>query len=220
MNAAANQDSESCWSIWSAVRPVVYTLLTPLAVVSLLVRFPPLGGWAVVFAIVIVDPTPLQDSSGTERDLDALEGASLTEPQHKALQRVRIALGAAAATRDKKERRDWLCAMLDRVQAHIDGEYGNIAARTGWLLAGQAFLVSAFVSILNSEQLPDATRRWLAAGVALSGAVISGVLSLSTYLGARACKKCQTGARRSGESAARGIPHGALGRADARACAR
>ena len=225
MNAAAKQDSESARSIWSAVRPVVYTLITPWAVASTLLTFSPVGGWAVVFAIVIGavvyerylekftreivaadrgppydhvdlshDPTPLQGSGGTERDLDTLQGASLTEPQHEALQRVRNALGATAAAQDKKERRDWLCAMLDRVQAHIDGEYGSIAARTGWLMTGQAFLLGAFVAIVNAEHLPDGTRRWFAAGVALSGAVISGVLSLSTYLG-HALARCLKRAR-------------------------
>ena len=73
--------------------------------------------------------------------------------------------------------------ILDRLQSRIGEEYGDIVSRTGWLMTAQAFLLGAFVAILNAERLADEARHWFATGVAFSGATISLVLALSTFFG-------------------------------------
>jgi hypothetical protein len=71
--------------------------------------------------------------------------------------------------------------MLDRLQSRIDGEYSDLAARTAWLLSGLAFMLGAFVAILNSDHLTMESRRSLAAAVACAGSVVSFLLMVSAF---------------------------------------
>lgn len=73
--------------------------------------------------------------------------------------------------------------ILDRLQSRINDEYTDISTRIGWLMTGQAFLLSAFATILNADRLGADARHWLSTGVAFSGAMISFILSLSTFFG-------------------------------------
>jgi len=97
--------------------------------------------------------------------------------------------------------------MLDRLQSRIDGEYSDLAARTAWLLSGLAFMLGAFVAILNGDSLTAASRRDMAASVAGAGAVVSFLLMVSAFfaytlvnalkeprglLEERMAKECQT----------------------------
>jgi hypothetical protein len=75
--------------------------------------------------------------------------------------------------------------VLGRLQSRIGDEYTDISSRVSWLITGQAFLLAAFVSILNINTglIGDDARRWFAAWVAFSGWVISFGLAVSTALG-------------------------------------
>ena len=72
---------------------------------------------------------------------------------------------------------------VDHMQGRIDGEFSAIASRVAWVLASQAFLLSAFVAIVNAERVAPVTQFWLAVGVAFTAAVISFVLSLASMFG-------------------------------------
>lgn len=81
------------------------------------------------------------------------------------------------------ERLDHLKFILNRLQSRIGEEYTDITSRITWLMAGQAFLLTAFIAIANAEHIKCDTKYWLAAGVAFTGWVISCSLAISTSLG-------------------------------------
>jgi hypothetical protein len=72
---------------------------------------------------------------------------------------------------------------VDHIQGRIDGEFSAIASRVAWVLASQAFLLSAFVTLVNAERLAPITQFWFAVGVAFIAAVISFVLLLASMFG-------------------------------------
>jgi hypothetical protein len=84
---------------------------------------------------------------------------------------------------DKDEQFKRLTQVVDKLQTRIGEEYTDIASRTGWLVAGQAFLLAAFVTVLNADRLTATSRQWLSVGIGLAGAAISFVLALSIFYG-------------------------------------
>ncbi|HZF30869.1 MAG TPA: hypothetical protein VE907_17265 [Gammaproteobacteria bacterium] len=83
----------------------------------------------------------------------------------------------------KQKRFDRITYILDRLQSRISDEYSDIASRTNWLMSGQAFLLAAFVAALNASGIGEVARHSLSTGIACSGAVVSFVLAVSTFLG-------------------------------------
>lgn len=77
-----------------------------------------------------------------------------------------------------------LTQVIDKLQTRIGEEYTDIASRTGWLVTGQAFLLAAFVTVLNAERLAATAKQWLSIGIGLAGAAITFVLALSIFYGA------------------------------------
>lgn len=126
----------------------------------------------------------------------ATQNATGARPAFTAIQKkIEDALKEFSACDDKvaiRERRERLIDILDRLQNRIDGEYSDVASRTGWLLTGQAFLLGAFVAILNADHIGADARHWFSTGVATAGAVISFVLALSTSFGHALIEKLQT----------------------------
>jgi hypothetical protein len=87
------------------------------------------------------------------------------------------------STDDPDEQFKRLTQVVDKLQSRIGEEYTDIASRTGWLVTGQAFLLAAFVTVLNAERLTAASKQWLSVGIGLAGAAISFVLALSIFYG-------------------------------------
>jgi len=73
-----------------------------------------------------------------------------------------------------------LSTLLKRYQDRLDAEYTDMSSRTAWLMTGQAFLLSTFLTALNAN---FRSHDWLAMGVSVSGAFASFVLALSTFVG-------------------------------------
>lgn len=118
--------------------------------------------------------SPKEDAAtGTPaRDLDELEGVM-----------ERIAGQRCPAKSDRKALFDRMTSAVAHMQGAIDVEFSAIAARVGWVLASQAFLLAAFVAVVGAERLTPSTRFWLALGIALTAAVISFVMALAAALG-------------------------------------
>jgi hypothetical protein len=72
---------------------------------------------------------------------------------------------------------------LNRYQSRIGDEYTDIASRTGWLMTSQAFLIATVLGALSAPNLEPAFRPHVATGIAVLGAVLAAVLTLSLYHG-------------------------------------
>jgi len=74
-----------------------------------------------------------------------------------------------------------LTQVVDKLQSRIGEEYSDIHSRIGWLVAGQAFLLTGFVTVVNAERMSAGSKQWLTIGIGLAGAAISFVLALSIF---------------------------------------
>jgi len=69
------------------------------------------------------------------------------------------------------------------LQSRIREEYADVTSRTGWLLAGEGFLLAAFISVLNADRLTCEAKRGFSTGIGLAGCLVSCVLGLSILFG-------------------------------------
>jgi hypothetical protein len=116
-------------------------------------------------------------------DDPALDEAMQTWLKDPSLANRTEALKKIQTVTDDNEGFKRLTQVTDKLQSRIGEEYSDIHSRTGWLVAGQAFLLGAFVTVLNAEHLSAELRQWLSIGIALVGAAISFVLALSIFYG-------------------------------------
>jgi hypothetical protein len=76
-----------------------------------------------------------------------------------------------------------LTQVVDKLQSRIGEEYSDIHSRIGWLVTGQAFLLTGFVTVVNSERMTAGSKQWLTIGIGLAAAAIAFVLALSIFYG-------------------------------------
>lgn len=108
--------------------------------------------------------------------LDAWCGSRSAADKANALQQLRT-----VADNDEGFKR--LTQVVDKLQSRIGEEYSDIHSRTGWLVAGQAFLLTAFVTVVNAERMSAGSKQWLTIAIGLAAAAISFVLALSIFYG-------------------------------------
>jgi hypothetical protein len=152
----------------------------------------PMGDTTVEEAVkaVAAAATPEQKRQAAAASVQTRVDAALKDYQIDTTQPASVS-GATAAvakvmgwfTQSNELRFTRMKYVLDRLQSRIGEEYTDISSRIGWLMTGQAFLLGAFATILNAERLGDEAKHWFSTGVAFSGAVISLVLTLSTFFG-------------------------------------
>jgi hypothetical protein len=94
---------------------------------------------------------------------------------------------ASSAARAQKEF-ETLRYILDALNTRINNEYTMIGARTGWLITGTAFLVTAFVTLLNNETLSEVEKFTVLLGVAGVGLAGACGLAIGIFFG-HACYK-------------------------------
>lgn len=126
------------------------------------------------FAVAIIDKDhePAVDAPNVKREVTTLTKRGK-------------ATGIGRLFLTSNERLDHLKFILNRLQSRIGEEYTDITSRITWLMAGQAFLLTAFIAIADADvvRIKPETKYWLAAGVAFTGWVISCSLAISTSLG-------------------------------------
>lgn len=108
--------------------------------------------------------------------LDAWCGSHSLADKANALQQLRTVT-------DDDEGFKRLTQVVDKLQSRIGEEYADIHSRTGWLVAGQAFLLTAFVTVVNAERMSAGSKQWLTIAIGLAAAGISFVLALSIFYG-------------------------------------
>lgn len=78
---------------------------------------------------------------------------------------------------------DRVNAILGTLQSRIGDEFDDTHTRTGWLMAAQAILLTAFVSVLKATDLPPDVVTPLRNAIPALGALIAVVLSFAIFHG-------------------------------------
>lgn len=181
---AENKKKPMCQGISVGLLGIILLLLIPWAFIGLLVwlpayfhvveRLPPLLLFLTLLVLIFLYEMLFKCVATGEVSGNADSAYTFDEAWKKPR-------GPFWTNREEKFKR--LTYVLDRLQSRIGDEYTDVASRTGWLVAGQAFLLTGFVTVLNAELLSVQAKHWLSIGVGLTGAAISFVLALSILFG-------------------------------------